>query len=68
MELKKCPFCGGQPVRAISLDFRGDKCYRLVYCRVCNATTDKVLKHGDSRDENSLAAQLAEQAWNRRCV
>lgn len=55
MELKPCPFCGGEPHITIrpSEDHTGVKCY--IRCRRC-----------DARSGRHKSAEFAQKAWNKR--
>ena len=55
MELKPCPFCGGEARLAVTSYPGGDR-YR-VCCTDCGATTWPRL----------ISGKLAEAAWNKRC-
>lgn len=57
IELKPCPFCGGQAVLRVEEDDGA-----FVQCRKCY---NKTLSRAD-RWEESSAVKLVVEAWNRR--
>ena len=71
MELKPCPFCGGEPyVEGNHRAFIKAKTTRVAFvrCRRCNARTARFeLKDFGCTSHSRKAVEKAVEAWERRC-
>lgn len=73
-ELKKCPFCGGDPqLRYQGVSRKYDKdtvCIVFVRCRYCKGQgpvfPDNLWPDEDGNNWNTWACECAASAWNRR--
>lgn len=70
MEIKKCPFCGGEPyLESHHRAFINAQSTRVAFvrCRQCNARTERFKLEDFGCTSRSLKAnEKAIEAWNRR--
>ena len=73
IELKKCPFCGGEPVkescdRIISIGCKKCRYYRSFWGVITPIKHDVIVSKHDGKVEyyNPNAHEEADEAWNRR--
>jgi Lar family restriction alleviation protein len=74
LELKPCPFCGGDAKVMFNINSKNDVWFTFIKCEVCNAQgkTFAVGEHTELDDEEVVekkvgrAAKKAAEAWNRR--
>lgn len=67
MELKLCPFCGGEA--DLWSRYGRNGFFAFCQCAVCSSSAKAFFIGRDRPDDwgESLAAIRAQEAWNRRC-
>jgi Lar family restriction alleviation protein len=68
MELKPCPFCGGEAVqgRSFGFDSHGHLDEYYIYCFTCGAKGPAYDKENDILRLTERTVRKAADAWNRR--